>query len=84
MDESDLKNSGTPGAEPGPRAETQWIAGEIAETLQAMAACPTPAVGLPVEWAEAASSRRSASTPSRGSPGSPGSPVPGPTGTTPA
>jgi acetyl-CoA carboxylase carboxyl transferase subunit beta len=38
----------TPGAEPGARAEADGIAGEIAETIQAMAACPTPTVGISV------------------------------------
>jgi acetyl-CoA carboxylase carboxyl transferase subunit beta len=38
----------TPGAEPGPRAEADGIAHEIAETIQAMAACPTPTVGISV------------------------------------
>lgn len=38
----------TPGAEPGPGAEAGGIAGEIAETMQAMAACPTPTVGISV------------------------------------
>jgi len=36
----------TPGAEPGPQAEADGIAGEIAETLLAMAALPVPAVAL--------------------------------------
>lgn len=36
----------TPGAEPGPEAEADGIAGEIARTLQAMAELRTPSVSL--------------------------------------
>jgi acyl-CoA carboxylase subunit beta len=38
----------TPGAEPGPAAEADGIAREIAQTLRAMAVCPTPTVALTV------------------------------------
>ncbi|MEU4244547.1 carboxyl transferase domain-containing protein [Actinoplanes sp. NPDC026619] len=36
----------TPGAEPGPAAESDGVAGEIAGTLLAMAGCRTPTVAL--------------------------------------
>jgi acyl-CoA carboxylase subunit beta len=36
----------TPGADPSPESEAQGIAGEIARTFEAMAACPTPTVSV--------------------------------------
>jgi acyl-CoA carboxylase subunit beta len=36
----------TPGADPSPESEAQGIAGEIARTFAAMAACPTPTVSV--------------------------------------
>ncbi len=36
----------TPGAEPGPDAENQGVAGEIARTFSAMAGLPTPSVAV--------------------------------------
>jgi len=36
----------TPGADPSPESEARGIAGEIAHTFEAMAACPTPTVSV--------------------------------------
>jgi acetyl-CoA carboxylase carboxyl transferase subunit beta len=36
----------TPGADPSPESEADGIAGEIARTFEAMAACPTPTVSV--------------------------------------